>query len=257
MEHRYYQSPFLPEAEFGITYSSWPTDFIKRRDLLNSLCLFFDRVYLPYPHIFEFWEGARLFIFADDGYGHVRLTTPRRGVTSVTFSELDKLQETYSAWAESYDPLFEAGFIKHLPAPSGLFGSYESLAKILSYIYGSVEESRDDNPIVRMLNELKIRDVIEGKFDVALHLLTATKPAPEIFVGTHREYKTAPLAGLLANSVFSLAIPQIEKLTPDQVIDLREKVDRHREGFRDHLIELVDDMETRLRVEDTDALAIA
>jgi hypothetical protein len=247
MRHRFVFPGPAPQGEFGITYSSWPRDFIQRRDLLNSFCLFYDRVYLPYPHIFDFWDGAHLFTFADDGSGGVRVTTPRRGVESVTFPALEQLQETYAKWVEAYDPLFEAGFIKHLPAPSGLFGGYVGLSRLLDYIFGGLDEFEDDSPVLRMLKKLTIPDIISGKFDVALHLLTAEKPAPEVFVGTAGDYTTAPLAGLLARTVFSLVIPNLEKLSPDQVIDLRQKVREPREGFRDHLIELIDDVEHRLQ----------
>lgn len=259
MDQFYYLLPRAPDGEFSATYSSWARDFIGGSSHLNSLCLFFDRVYLPYPHLFDFWHGARLFTFLDDGPGHPRIgAVKQRSSPSVTFDELEKLQEKYQTWLEEYSTLFEAGLIRHLPAPKGLFGPTEShLKQMLDYLYGPTKGSLEQFGDPYQLQRLRIEDVLDGHFDVALHALTARKPSPEIFIGTAREHQTVALAGVLADATLTLSISDLSDLSSSQILELRQSVDQFRSGFRDHLLELVDDVESRVSADDHNFLVAA
>lgn len=89
--------------------------------------------------------------------------------------------------------------------------------------------------------------------DLARHLLRADVRAPRIFVGRTGEHNRAALNTLLAHSVFSLLLPKLSALQPDQIVDVRNKVTCSREGFSMHLQALSADVEAR--IEDGDSLS--
>lgn len=89
--------------------------------------------------------------------------------------------------------------------------------------------------------------------DLARHLLRADVRPPRIFVGSPGEHNRGALNTLLAHSAFSLLLPKLSGLQPDQIMDVRNKVKCNREGFSMHLQALSADVEAR--IEDGDSLS--
>lgn len=198
--------------EHAITYSS---DLIIRDSAtLASLCVFFDNTYLP--HLPSEHAGILLRVYEHD-------TEPE-----VDIIDLPSAGEYLHHWDESHRSLFNESVLTRLPAvKQNVEVDRTSLQTILNDLSPNIHGlSRRLYLLARVVHHLR-------PDQRAPHLIDSVCETP-----TREGYKW-----LLAHEAFSYMIPSLNALTPEQILEVRDKVADTREGFAMHLQKLSREVE--------------
>nr|RNJ68764.1 MAG: hypothetical protein EDM05_13925 [Leptolyngbya sp. IPPAS B-1204] len=192
--------------------------------LLTTLALFYDKVSLPHPY---------------------DLDANAKPLIRWPFDKLDDLeieQRHYRSWINANKELFNAGVLEVLPPPL---------------------EAQRDEPIdlaQRLLEELgsslpyfTSSQVFSGKLALAMHALFSQTTDPEFITSRPGNTSTQHLQTVLATSLLEYQLPQLEKLHPEQILELREEVAPYKQGFIDYLSKMTDNVEQRLQSTANDA----
>jgi hypothetical protein len=235
-----------------------------------TLCVFYDRVYLPYTSPGSGWKLLR----------NIDDWTEKRQA-----SQNQVMGNEVTDWYLQYRQLFEKGVLGRLSPPAeqlvigndaihledeGLKLWYRFRDRGFSHIpYGcgeSIEERRlqesieraghvsegrrvewDEvhrlRPLLRMLG-LSRKSLTE---DLVKHLLRNDIDLPQIFVSVSGHPTRDLLIALEAKATFSYFLPKLQVHHPEQILELREKVADTREGFTMRLQELSEAVEERIK----------
>lgn len=193
-------------------------------ELLTTLSVFYDKVYLPYP------------------YNCDPDAEPLIGMMNILKREVLLEEEDvggYISWKNRHKVLFDSGTFELLPpsvnrnSPNWTEQQEKQLLRILGAAYGD-EEKRLAPAKPKNFRNLMAR---------AVHAALTKKPCAEFF-GTN---STSALAGLIVHPLFRYKLPRLGELSGDQILELRNLVKDSREGFIDYIFELTDDLESRLK----------
>lgn len=205
-----------------ITYSSDLT--IKDPELLATLSVFYDKIYLPYP------------------YNCDPDAEPLIGMLNIfTREALLKDPEVweYVSWRSEYRALFDSGILECVP-PAVIRHSPtwtdEQEEEVMAALGAAARVADRENS---SSEEWGIRSLIAR----TIHASFTKKPCAEFFSGS----STAALAGLIARPLFRYRLPRLAALTGEQILEIRGRVKDTREGFIDYIFELTDDLESRIR----------
>lgn len=229
-----------------VIYSS---DLIIRDNAeLATLCVFFDKVFLPYTTQVSSrrFAGARV-LDAELPRG-LDPEFDRRYVDDVDY------------WWGRNKLLFEEQVIERLPAwqetpATQLLGRLKQTEKIDALTKASVRVARIQMTIGNepMGQETPQENLKKGimqeiliKQDLLLHFLRDDLKLPQLLISdaitSRREY----LKALEAKAAITYVFPTLSSLMPEEMLEIRSKVSDNREGFSMYLQELSKDIEDRL-----------
>jgi hypothetical protein len=210
-----------------VTYSSGEQEKVNRGGILETLSVFYDEIWLPYPYGFD-RHGPVLWAISGDAAQHAQQQ-----------NAFTMMYEEYEKWLVRYESLFKQGILRILPPP------IQSIHEIPSG-YGEAVRSK------LRKDELNLFTVLSGELALAIHALYSPKPSPELFPfapgsSQSRDTSTSRLAGFLALEFFRYRIPTLGRLTAEQILEAREQVKSTKEGFVDYIYEKTDEFEKALK----------
>jgi hypothetical protein len=115
--------------------------------------------------------------------------------------------------------------------------------RALNQIYGKLIDQYEG---IHVPYSVGVTEDIEN-LSLALHAAYARKVDPELFISDPADTATSRLAGFLVRSLFKYRIPQLQALTAEQILEVRDYIKDTKEGFVDYIFEMVDDVEARLK----------
>lgn len=205
----------MSPRELRCVYASGLT--IQDPDLLSSLALFYDKIWLPHPYDLD------------------PQATPLMNWPFKKLDDLDWEQKRYASWKESNKELFDAGALEVMPPPVTIgVDDPDDLAQQL----------RDELGI--LYPHFSSSQVFSGRIALAAHALFSKTDDPEFVLSRPDDTSTAHLRSVLATSLLEYKIPRLGKLSAEQILKLREEVAQYKQGFVDYLNQMVDDVEDRL-----------
>lgn len=196
--------------------------YIRNSSLLATLCLFYDKILLPYPYDLD-PECRELMLWPFD-----------------YIDELEIHQKYYLDWKNTWNQLFAANIIQVLPPPVRAEEEPVDLGERLRERLGI------------QLPYFTKSDTFDGHVAVAMHALFGKTDAPEFILSHPADTTTEHLASTLATTLIEYRMPKIGALDPEQIIQLREETAPIREEFILYLNTLVDDVEGRLTATEGD-----
>jgi hypothetical protein len=200
---------------------------IRDRATLATLCIFYERVRLPWMPPESVQTLVRL-----------RTNTGSNGEKHFDFDQVDvgNLGEFELNWDREMKSLFEASVLERLPAPSReiTFRDGKQLAVALHGLTPNVSITSADKDN---------RAFFTGR---VLHHLREDLGATRLFEIETADQREA-FKALLAQLLFGYLLPAIQELEPDQMLEVREKVRDTREGFTMHLQNLSAEIDGRLQ----------
>lgn len=212
-------------AKRKVTYSSGECDVVNMEGILETLAVFYDEIWLPYPYGFD-PEGPVLW----------SISIPQSHYTQYR-DTVFMMHEEYEKWHNKWKPLFDQGILKTLPPP---------ITDLKEIPYGFAEVIRSKIGYQEDVS-LSLFPLLSGELALAIHALYSPKPGPELFITNPVDTTTSRLAGFLVRSLFQLQIPQLQALTAEQVLEVRDYLQDTKEGFKDYIYTMVDDVEKRLK----------
>lgn len=217
------------------TYADRTTDVMNMNGMLETLIVFYDEVWLPYPYFLDPESPILWSVIVPANMHDQYLRT-----TEIIHSEYEK-------WRREWKPLFDVGIVRQLPPPlKNVDEIPRGFADAMKHTLGTTQGHR-----------LSISPLLSGEFALAIHALYGSKPSPEVFISNPRDTSTHRLAGFLAYSLFQYTVPKLESLRPDEILELRESLRDSKEGFVDYIFQMVDNVEERLKSGDTTELVAA
>lgn len=220
----------------SVTYSSWPLEFPEGETSISTLAVFYDKVLLPYPYFFD--EAAPVF-WTNSGKSLI---------------EKD-VQDDFADWKHTMRPLIDAKIVEFLPPP--FIKPEEFPSTFTKEVRSRINTLRGGVGKLPKGTLSTNWDMATGTFTFALHALYGSKPAPELFISDPSNKATARLAAYLVQTLFRFQFPRLSDLHPDEILEVREYLKDSKEGFVDLMVELTDDVESRLRNGDSSELAAA
>jgi hypothetical protein len=210
-----------------VTHSSGEQEQVDRTGVLETLSVFYDEIWLPYPYGFD-RNGPVLWAISGDAAQY----SQQQNAPTMMYEEYEK-------WLVQYELLFKQGILRILPPP------IQSIDEIPS---GYGEAVR--NKLRR--EDLNLFTLLSGELALAIHALYSPKPSPELFPfapdpSQSRDTSTSRLAGFLAVELFRYRIPTLGTLTAEQILEARDQVKPTKEGFVDYIYEKTDEFEKTLK----------
>lgn len=206
----------LKRINHSLTYAS---DLIIRdRGTLASLCVFFDDVVLPY-------------IPPDNAGVSLRVTLPKGSDVPISdLIDMPSAGEFLHEWDASHAPLYDSKVLRRLPPLDD-------------------ELEIDDDAIKVVLSDLRpnISGFSRHVYFLArvIHHLRRDNQSPQLIDTTLDVPTSVGYNSILAHETFSAFVPSLGSLSPEQILEVREKVADTREGFALHLRKLSRDVEQR------------
>jgi hypothetical protein len=214
----------------SVTYSSGI--YIRKPEVLSTMAVFYDQVWLPYPYGFE-KEGIWF----------------RRDTFSGLQSHRQFRDDIYS-WTAEWGPLYDQGILRTLPPPippGDIFSAGKEVVAnregALNQIYGKLIDQYEG---IHVPYSVGVTEEIEN-LSLALHAAYAHKVGPELFISDPTATASARLAGFLVRSLFEYRFPELQGLTAEQIVEVRDYIKDTKEGFVDYIFQTVDDVEARLK----------
>jgi hypothetical protein len=201
---------------------------------LATLAVFFDEIWLPYPYEVD-PDGLGLPGFKD------------AGIEGIGTYMLAGVQKEFREWKQTVKPLFDEGVLRTLPPP--IRTADECPSDYLDVLHTKV--ARQSLP----RGKVSMWDMALGKPAMAIFAAYSSKPAPELFLQpswrkrsptksrSAPDTRTVHLASHLAISLFNYQVPQLQSLTADQILEVRNFLRNEKEGFVAHVFTLTDEME--------------
>ena len=188
---------------------------ITNPELLATLCLLYDKVFLPHPYEHDpSCEAIMSMSFENE-----------------RFREIER--RNYLRWKDRNAELFKGGALEVLPSPIAVADMPRDLENRLCLQLG---------PAVRRLSS---EDVLYGRTALAMHALYAKSPAPDFATSNKGPRSTTEVSASLASVIVGRNLPLLPALVSEQVMELRERTANTRDGFRLYLASLADDVEAR------------
>ena len=212
-----------PTDENAIVYGS---DLIVRDPAeLTALCLFYDKIRLPYSRREQIWTSD---------------PPPEESV----FGKMLESYEPIQAWENEHTLLFTEGVLERLNRQT-----FPNLSREEPDTWGNEQWAS----ILRAQKKLGPTESLIGvAFDLGIHLCRSDLKVPQI----HSEQSDDLIPrevfkAALAQSTFSYLLPVTTALEPDEILSVREKIKDNREGFSMHLQKLSAMVEGRVDAGDS------
>jgi uncharacterized protein (DUF1330 family) len=207
---------------------------------MATLALFYDEIWLPHPCDL-LTHGAK------------NLASLYRQLTGdCIVPGLQAAQEIHGRKREHWKPLFDEGILRTMP-PFELFGGLFRNRDAIS-----IEDFVGWFARIPKEAELFSTDAQHlESFVLAMHRLDAKKLYPELFISDPNDRSTARLSGLLHNQILTCRIPEMQGLNSEQILELRQLTKIAKQGYRQYLNQLSDDLEQRLATGNTAELETA
>lgn len=234
--------------QYEVVYNS--DLIIVDRDVLSTMCVFYDKVYLPNTK-----EDSRG-LFIELSVNNKRLPT---GVAACSIEGLSFKDETgrmltgsaeILQWEESVKVLFDESVLQRLGPPKDGPLRVEQIENVpLAALSLAISSAR--TPLRAFVYEgkpVKADRCIYLRQDHALHFARPDVDLPGVYVawkGTSREIMKA----VQAEAIFTYLLPALSQLYPEEILAVREKVKDTREGFSMHLQKLSKAIERQLKNE--------
>lgn len=202
------------------TFSSGEKVTVNLGGILESLLVFYDQVWLPYPY------G-----FVRDGPVIWGIEIPPAQADQFLKS-MDSMYSAYEQWSSEWKPLFDEGLLHVLPPP------IHSLEEIPGGFADAIR-----NRLVNEEGKISVFPLMSGEFALTIHSMYGGKQAPELIPA----HPANALEAVLTHSLFQYAVPRLGAVNPEQVLELRANLGDVREGFRDYVFQLLDDVEGRMK----------
>lgn len=219
------------EVKNKIVYNS--DVIIRSREEVATLCLFYDQILLPYCSNLncEFVEFQKK---TDNRY--IVTTTYLGLVFTDMFGEEQSSDSEIQIWEKENEILFDEKVFQRLNTESQFKVELRSdLTEVLPVFF-----DLPNTLINHSTNKIFIRHgVIEHLFRQDLFI-------PGIFIANSNTSKREIFKAAEAKNIFRYLLPQISKLSSDDILILRQKVKDTREGFSMHLQKLSTQVEAGL-----------
>lgn len=255
----------MAETENRIVYSSGL--IINDPAYLSSLCVFYDRVYLPYTSaatqdLFEFSDGTVVKSLGIDDLdianGGFFISFPnsnsRWDLSTWYRKNLDLFKEGALVQLSKpddrvYQETFEFGLINRFQGPLGWCHTV-SQARVEDIFIA--EESEVKSKILQVCDQLELNgDVHEDKHvirrDLLFHLLRKDIVEPEIFISDGGRIARDIIVSTMSIATLSYLLPSLSQLEVEQILEIRNKVSSTREGFALHLQRLSKGVDGRIK----------
>ncbi len=232
----------------SVTYSSGV--ICHDPNILTTLAVFYDKIWFPYPLGLN--RKKELNLSAPEGY----------------YNDLSIVEDKYEQWITQWELLFQEGILCILPKPNELKAGHGFQSEMLDQLC-------QKDSVKRKIKVFHDFDVLSGRLAMTAHALYSPKPSPELFlkipglylwlldledpfeskkshgVDSHIQAKstntsTSELANILASSLFEYYFPKLQSLNAEQVMEVRNYLSNTKQGFIDYLLEMTDDVESRL-----------
>jgi hypothetical protein len=221
------------------------------RDLreLNTCCVFYDKVFLPYTtaetsQLYAGREGLNVKLeLIDDRFPEIKRQLTKWDIVQ---KNLERFQQEFlqdvNLVAEQQKILFQENVLQRLPPPpTGItfnFDPSDRIKMLAKMPYRLMYENASD------FGTTAIQQVYV-KQDLLLHWLRTDLDIPHTFSGeeaSSREF----MVEMEAKAVFTYLLPVLGSLQPEQILEVRERVGDTREGFSMHLQKLSKGISDRL-----------
>jgi hypothetical protein len=183
---------------------------------LGVLCLLYDRVSLPHPYDHD-----------PDCEAIMRLSWDNEG-----YREIERRR--YRDWKLANKQLFGEGVLSVLPAPVAVSDLPSDIEAKLCKALG---------PTTMRLSS---SDCLEGRIAIALHAIFSKTTDPEYTVALEGLPATHDIQEALVRQAIVWRAPLLGVIEPEQIIELRERTQPYRDGFRLYLAKLADQVEGRI-----------
>lgn len=222
------------------------------RGILSTLCVFYDEVLLPFSDSPSDFLSAE-YEYKGDGFPQrTTIINPfdsnHQSFIHKDLSQIEKSKISVVKWDELNKPLFSEGVLNRLFKPP-----FQGTIKVSPRDWKSIRPSLI-NVEERFVGFIETRP-LEGEVvsfeivrkDLIIHLLRNDVFAPGIFFNKNQETDREILKSLMASSVFKILLPNLERLHPEEILEVRNKVAATREGFSLHLQSLSAEVEKRIK----------
>ena len=207
-----------------LTYSDGARHLIDYSGLLETLSVYYNKIWLPYPYGLTM-DKLKPWRFSPDEDDTRRLTA---------------IHDAYDVFYNRYRLLFDEGILQTVPRT-----------------IGDEPPADFESTIMQRLSGRGVADLLSGDFTLAVHACYAPRVSPDFFPfsgprGGFSKSDTAWQAWALSlgwskyMALFTCVVPRLPALNAEQVLDLRTDVNSSRQGFVDCLSELSDEVEERL-----------
>ncbi|CAG5012987.1 hypothetical protein DYBT9275_05307 [Dyadobacter sp. CECT 9275] len=213
------------DKKFIVTYNS--DTIISDPAELATLCVFYDQVLLPWENPFNPSGFVKLLKSENGNYV---FESDDSKVNFITFEKDGKVCNTldYPAiWWEENTILFKESVLDQVPVPNSFtLDNNIELTDIARALLQSPHLMRTHSP-----NEFYVHR------QLLLHLMRQDLDGPGI-MSLNRDQNRATYTFYEAKSVFKYLIPKVNRLKPEEIMELRHRVKDTREGFSMHLQKL-------------------
>lgn len=216
---------------------------------LSTLAIFYDRIILPA----ETSRDSNGIILHSGYHGH------EWRIFDFTWTQApskDAFDEPLKLWEQRNKPLFEHGVISRLASPDRLLMELgkDNLIRLMEYINKIWNRpERHTDPYYQSFSRFLGTDannVPDNRLvymDMYFHRLRQDVTLPSIFAVPNKEIQREQYKSLMAQSTLKYLLPKFSELEPEQILEMREVVADHREGFSMHLQSLSAGVEDRVK----------
>lgn len=224
--------------ELSVVYNSGLT--IKDESYLSSLSIFYDHIFLPA-------ETARQTVAI------VLTNANRQGAWGVQEAKWaggpheHAFDNDLRIWERTYQPLFEEGVISRLDSPdiALLHDGKDNLVRLMNHINKVIFTAPCPHldPYYQAFSRFLGTDPKNLApppprlvyMDMYFHHRRQDVSLPGIFAIPEHSTGRDVYKSVLAQNTLKYLIPKLSKLEPEQILEIREAVADHREGFSMHL----------------------
>jgi hypothetical protein len=218
LQTTYVELPIV--ASRTATLSSGQKISVDLGGILETLVIFYDQVFLPYPYGF-------------DRNGPVFWNVDVAPAQADQFREsMELMYSEYEKWKSDWEPVFDEGILQTLPPP------ISDLGHIPAGFADAIRSGLADEE-----GRISVFPLLSGDFALTIHSLYGARRGPELIPA----HPANGLEAVLTHSLFQCALPRLRVLNPEDVLELRRNVSDVREGFQDYIFQLLDDVEERTK----------
>lgn len=197
---------------------------------MASLAVFYDEIWVPHPCDLSPNGTKNIASFYRDLAGE-----------NFAIPQLQAAQDQYAKKKERWKDLFDEGVLRTMP-PFERFGGVIKDDSTIAFNDYASWFSRLPKEAASFANETQHLESLV----LAMHRLDAKKHHPELFISDPQDTSTAKLSGFLNDAILACRIPMLASLNADQILELREKVQDAKQGYRQYINQLTDDVEGRV-----------
>lgn len=220
---------------------AYASRLIPSKEEMASLTVFYDEIWLPHPCDLSSRGVKNLASYFGEIFGR-----------DFEIPGLREAQDMYEAKCEEWKLLFDEGILRRMP-PFERFGRIiknDNTISFIDYINWFTQLPKEAEKFALQAQHLE-------SLVLAMHRLDAKKTHPELFISDSDDRTTVQLAGILNNAILACRIPMLSTLNADQILSLRTRVKDVKQGYRQYLNQLTDELEKRIDLAKPDELNTA